>query len=54
MKKLQVIEGALNCTFSIFTVADEDFSRLFQEPGQEISLLKTSAVCSHKRRCPLR
>ena len=36
MKNIQVIDGALNCTFSIFEATDEEFALLFPEPGQEI------------------
>jgi hypothetical protein len=36
MKNIQVIDGALNCTFSIFQATDEEFVSLFPEPGQEI------------------
>jgi hypothetical protein len=36
MKNIQVIDGALNCTFSIFQATDEEFALLFPEPGQEI------------------
>ena len=36
MKNIQVIDGALNCTFSVFQAADEEFALLFPAPGQEI------------------
>jgi hypothetical protein len=36
MKNIQVIDGALNCTFSIFEATDEEFALLFPERGQEI------------------
>jgi len=36
MKNVQVIDGALNCTFSIFHATDEEFALLFPEPGQDI------------------
>lgn len=36
MKNIQVIDGALNCTFSVFQVSDEGFALLFPEEGQEI------------------
>ena len=36
MKNIQVIDGALNCTFSIFQATDDEFVLLFPEPGQEI------------------
>jgi hypothetical protein len=36
MKNIQVIDGAANCTFSIFQATDEEFASLFPGPGQEI------------------
>jgi hypothetical protein len=46
MKNIQVIDGAKNCTFSIFRATDAEFALLFPEPGQEIQfaddLLKLS------------
>lgn len=36
MKNVQVIDGAQNCTFSIFQATDEEFSLVFPEPGQDI------------------
>jgi len=36
MKNVQVIDGAENCTFSIFQVTDEEFGWLFPEPGQDM------------------
>jgi hypothetical protein len=36
MKNIQIIDGAKNCTFSIFEATDEDFAILFPEQGQEI------------------
>jgi hypothetical protein len=36
MKNIQVIDGALNCTFSIFQATDEEFALLFPEPRQDI------------------
>lgn len=36
MKNIQVIDGALNCTFSIFQATEKEFSLLFPEVGQDI------------------
>jgi hypothetical protein len=36
MKNIQVIDGALNCTFSIFQATDEEFALVFPEAGQDI------------------
>ena len=38
MKNIQVIDGALNCTFSIFQATDEEFALLFPAPKQEIQV----------------
>ena len=36
MKNIQVNDGALNCTFSIFQATDEEFSLVFPDPAQDI------------------
>jgi hypothetical protein len=36
MKNIQVVDGALNCTFSIFKATEEEFALLFPEPRQDI------------------
>ena len=36
MKNIQVIDGASNCTFSIFQATEEEFALLFPEPRQDI------------------
>lgn len=36
MKNIQIIDGALNCTFSIFQATDEEFALLLPEPYQNI------------------
>src|SRR3984893_10085729 len=36
MKNIQIIDGASNCTFSLFQATDEEFSLLFPEPQQDI------------------
>ncbi len=36
MRNIQIINGALNCTFSIFQATDEEFALLFPEPHQDI------------------
>jgi catechol 2,3-dioxygenase-like lactoylglutathione lyase family enzyme len=36
MKNIQVIDGALNCTFSLFQATDEEFALIFPEPRQDI------------------
>jgi hypothetical protein len=53
MKNIQIIDGALNCTFSIFQATNEDFVLLFPEPHQDIqyaedvlSLPRQEEICS--------
>jgi len=36
MKNIQVIDGAQNCTFSIFQATDDEFLLIFPEAGQDI------------------
>ena len=36
MKNIQIIDGARNCTFSIFQATEEEFLILFPQQGQEI------------------
>jgi hypothetical protein len=43
MKNIQVIDGAKNCTFSIFQATDEEFNLLFPEGGQEIQFAEDVA-----------
>ncbi|RFB78804.1 hypothetical protein [Methylovirgula sp. 4M-Z18] len=40
MKNIQIIDGALNCTFSIFQATDEEFYLVFPEPRQEIQYVE--------------
>ncbi len=36
MKNIQIIDGAANCTFSVFQATDAEFMLLFPEPQQDI------------------
>jgi hypothetical protein len=36
VKNIQVIDGAANCTFSLFQATDDEFELLFPEPRQDI------------------
>lgn len=36
MKNIQVIDGATNCSYRIYTCSDEDFLVIFPAPGQDI------------------
>jgi hypothetical protein len=36
MKNIQIIDGAANCTFSLFQATEEEFALLFPEARQDI------------------
>jgi hypothetical protein len=36
MKNIQVIDGAMDCTFSFFQATEEEFLLIFPEPDQDI------------------
>lgn len=40
MKNIQVIDGAINCVYSIFQVEDSTFEKIFPEPGQNIEFIE--------------
>lgn len=40
MKNIQVIDGAMNCAYSIYSVTEEEFKFLFPEPGQDIEFIE--------------
>jgi hypothetical protein len=40
MKNIQIIDGGLNCTFSLFQATDEEFALLFPEPRQDIQYVE--------------
>jgi hypothetical protein len=44
MKNIQVIDDALNCTFTIFQATDEEFALLFPEPQQDIQYAEDLAL----------
>jgi len=35
-KNIQVIDGAANCTFTIFSCSEEDFNLIFPNPNQDL------------------
>ena len=39
MKNIQVIDGAVNCVYDIFSATDEEFSCIFRE-GQDIAFIE--------------
>jgi hypothetical protein len=44
MKNIQIIDGALDCTYSLFQVTDEEFALLFPEPRQDIQYAEDLAL----------
>lgn len=44
MKNIQVIDGAGNCTFSIFQVTEEEFAQIFPDDGQDIEFAEDFAA----------
>ena len=40
MKNIQVIDGAVNCTYPIYSVTEEEFRVLFPENGQDIEFIE--------------
>lgn len=40
MKHVQVIDGAENCTYSIFSFTDDEFSKIFPGTGQDIEFIE--------------
>ena len=50
MKNIQVIDGAQNCTFSIFQATNEEFSLLFPEPRQDIQYAEDLAALPKQKK----
>jgi len=40
MKNIQVIDGADNCTYSIFSLTDDEFKDIFPGNGQNIEFIE--------------
>jgi hypothetical protein len=40
MKNIQVIDGADNCTYDIFSVDDDDFRSIFPDDEQDIEFIE--------------
>jgi hypothetical protein len=40
MKNIQVIDSAQNCSFSIYSVAEEDFRLIFPQVGQDVEFIE--------------
>ncbi|HEY8155636.1 MAG TPA: hypothetical protein VII72_16025 [Myxococcota bacterium] len=39
MKNVQVIDGARNCTYEIFSATEEDFRSIFPGEGQDVEFI---------------
>jgi hypothetical protein len=39
-KNVQIIDGATNCTYSIYAFTDEEFALLFPEEGQDVEFIE--------------
>jgi len=39
-KNVQIIDGATNCTYSIYAFTDEQFALLFPEEGQDVEFIE--------------
>jgi hypothetical protein len=48
MKNIQIIDGAQNCTFSLFQATDEEFVLLFPEHQQDIQYAEDLASAEHQ------
>jgi hypothetical protein len=40
LKNIQIIDGALNATFSIFQATEDEFAAIFPADGQDIELIE--------------
>jgi hypothetical protein len=40
MKNIQIIDGAVNATYSIFQATDEEFEQIFPQPGQDLEIIE--------------
>jgi|SRR5579864_3391169 len=40
MKNIQIIDGAVNATYSIFQATAEEFEQIFPGPGQDIEVVE--------------
>lgn len=40
MKNIQIIDGAVNATYSIFQATDEEFEQIFPQGGQDIEIVE--------------
>ena len=40
MRNVQVIDGANNCTYPIYAFTDDEFSKIFPAPGQDVEFIE--------------
>ena len=40
MKNVQIIDGAMNCAYSIYQLTDDEFSKVFSADGQDIEFIE--------------
>lgn len=40
MKNVQIIDGAINCAYSVYQMSDESFQAIFPDPGQDIEFIE--------------
>jgi hypothetical protein len=38
VKNIQIVDGAVNATYSIFQATDEEFEQIFPQPGQDLEI----------------
>ncbi len=40
MKNVQVIDGAINCTYAIYAFTDDEFAKIFPDRGQDVEFIE--------------
>ena len=50
MKNVQVIDGALNCTYSVFAFTEDEFTEIFPGKGQDIEFVEDVILRIGKKR----
>ena len=50
MKNIQLIDGAVNCSYSIYAIPDKAFRQLFPSPGQDIEFIEDVVARLGKRK----
>jgi|SRR5262245_42332604 hypothetical protein len=43
-RNVQIIDGADNCTYSIYELTDEEFALLFPAPGQNVEFIEDALL----------